>query len=322
MKHHARHFKNVVVLLGLVLGTSSFATQASHCPTVDLRLRQNLPMRNQGDISWCYAHSTADYLQNLYRLPVQISAADLAIHYNKGWWARLLRRVSGSPVPQTGFSRTVLWQAQQRGVCPESVFPSERWTQVTQTLTRKQVTLKAAILEIQELQKQIQKGVWKSASELPWIFEFEGMDASAWFSLLKNSDSQAWLYELNDRVCKRHRRSLPGRFSDVAMRPRPTSDFTEIRKTLQSGRPVNIDYFYGVLNNQDQFERSIADLHTSVVLGQRWDSQTRECRYLVKNSYGEDCQEYDRRHLCHKGYLWIGESALRSSMTSFVYVVQ
>lgn len=96
--------------------------------------------------------------------------------------------------------------------------------------------------------------------------------------------------------------------------------FEKINRELQDGRPLTVDFFAGVLNNIDRFKIGIKELHTTLLLGRRWDHEQKKCTYLLKNSYGTSCSEYDPTLKCEQGYLWIPASALKKAMTSIVHL--
>ena len=141
---------------------SFYTTGQEGCSTVDLRSTFPLKMRNQGDVSWCYAHAAADYLQFFHRIPTQISAADIAVNYNKRRWPRLLKLLRGGVVPETGFIRSAIFDISSIGYCPEDYFPSETWTKrilvgehAGETV---QVPLEKAVKEIFNLVHHVEAG--------------------------------------------------------------------------------------------------------------------------------------------------------------------
>ncbi|MBU6153033.1 MAG: hypothetical protein KGP28_01915 [Bdellovibrionales bacterium] len=319
--------------MGLILGVFFFVFFASNaqaienpraCSYVDLRPRVALQMRNQGDISWCYAHVAADLLQFQSLVQEQISAADIAVQYNRGLWPRFYRWINGTLVPETGFLSRALRQAGSSGYCPEADFPSDFWTRVELTSQNapklENRTLNFAIAEILDLQRRVKAGIFKSGSELPYFYQFPGVGPGEFFSILKAMPRHEVLEGLRQKACEGRRRPYPVGIGSITMHFRGPGMFERFHGELEEGRPLSIDYFYGVLENSSNIEKKIADLHTSMVLGQRFDSGSGECQYLVKNSYGDSCGSYDPKWECQGGYLWIGEAALRKAMVSYVFL--
>jgi hypothetical protein len=293
------------------------------CPTVDLRTVFSMKVRNQQDLSWCYAHTAADYLQFYHRIPEQISAADIAIRYNRRFWPRIVQLVKGNEIRQYGFIRPALWDAMEQGYCPESVFPSDEWKRVspsTSGMNFERRPIGLAIQEIYALHERVEKGQIQKAQELPFHYAFRGVTQNRFFEILNMSTRRELLLNLRDAACEGQRKVLPRSIDRISMRAKGSSAFDRMSSHLQAGIPVSIDYFDQVLENSSDFKRHLENLHTSLVVGQRYDSARGECQYLIKNSYGEDCTGYDPRLSCEGGYLWVGEKALSSALFSYVRI--
>jgi len=69
-----------------------------------------------------YAHTAADYLQFYFKLPIQISAADIAVEYNERLWPRILSWFRREDVPQSGFIRAALWDALDMAIALKQIF--------------------------------------------------------------------------------------------------------------------------------------------------------------------------------------------------------
>ena len=61
-------------------------------------------------------------------------------------------------------------------------------------------------------------------------------------------------------------------------------------------------------------------MHTTLLIGRRYSTENQECQYLIKNSKGTDCSEYDHRHQCEYGNIWVSESSLYGAMISYDYI--
>ncbi len=313
-----------ILTLGLFAWSAHASEVPESCVFVDLRPKVALQMRNQGDISWCYAHTAADLLQFSSGLSEQVSAADIAVQYNKGLWPKLYRWVNGTLVPETGFVRSALRQASVSGYCPEVNFPSDVWGRVVSSgqdapkIEKK--TLNVAISEILDLQRLVKAGVFKTGEELPFFYEFPGVGRDDFFTILRVNPRQEVLEGLRQKACEGKRKPYPVDVGSIPMRFRGPRMFVRFHQELESGRPFSLDYFYGVLEDSNRIKKKLADLHTSIVLGQRFDSSSGECQYLIKNSYGENCTNYDPKWECQGGYLWVGERAIQEGAVSFVFL--
>lgn len=320
---------NAGALSGLLLAVSSaqayFPTDEAACTPVDLRTVHPMPVRDQGNVSWCYAHSTADYLQFYFRLPTQISAADIAIQFNQRKWPRFLRWVRRANLGETGFTRSAMWDALGNGYCPEEFFPSDRWTKRYLSGEKKgqaeQLKINTAIDDLVTLREQLEMGLYTKASELPYFYEFKGVTPERFFAVLGEATALSIASDLRDAACDGHRAEFPGGIDAIGMRPKGRNTFVRINALLDTKTPVNVDYFYGVLEDSDSFSRNLAQLHSTLLMGRKYDAAEGECKYLIKNSYGTGCRDgYDPRHECSGGYLWLTESALYRALVTYVYI--
>ena len=315
---------SALLLFPIQGANSANLTQSSDCTFIDLRTDFPLKMRDQGDISWCYAHASADYLQFFNRIPVQISAADIAVNYNHRRWPRFLRWIRGTTVPETGFIRSAIFDISDVGYCPEEYFPSETWTKrimvgpdAGKTFS---VSLGKAVEEIIALVGQVNAGFYLIPSDLPFVYEFKGVTHQQFYDAVFLNPSGSVLDELRSAACDAHRRPFPKTVTNMVMGLSNANAFDQMNVVLNQHLPVAVDYFYGVLENIDQYSRAFTELHTSLLMGRRFNSETQECQYLIKNSYGTDCSSYDHRNQCEAGYIWVGQPAFGRALTSFEYI--
>ncbi len=304
---------------------SYYFTESETCVPLDLRNDFELKMRNQGDISWCYAHAAADYLQFIHRIPVQISAADIAIKYNLRRWPRFRKWLMGDAVPETGFIRDAILDIDSIGYCPEEYFPSETWTKrflIGEFAGKKiEVPIKNALKDFMTLVEQVREGFFLAPKEIPFVFEFKGISEDQFMEVLFRQETGDSLQELRSLACGSHRVPFSKNIKFLSREWRGRNSFHHINESLDSRMPVTVDFFYGLLENVDYYEYSVSELHTALLMGRRFHATNGECQYLIKDSYGSDCSQYDPRHECEGGYLWINESDLFGAMTSLVRVL-
>lgn len=332
--HSLACFRPIAIVLLLTIFNPPFAraylaTPESGCSNVDLREDFQLKMRNQRGISWCFAHAAADDLQYTYRLPEQISAADIAILYSGSdiskiitFFKRLFSKEARSKPPQTGFIVKAVNRAIASGYCPEWAFPSEQWTKVYASGNRQKVDVLNAVLEMTSLQKEIQSGKYTSPSDLPWHYAFEHVDRASFYTLLKNSHKNTLLPGLRSAACDSERKPYPLSPVKTRFRIKGRKIYRHINEQLSSRMPAAIDFFSGVLENYDGAKRKINDLHTVLIYGRKYDSNLKQCVYLIKNSYGEDCGQYDPKIKCEAGYLWFPENKLHPYLTSSLSITR
>jgi hypothetical protein len=307
-------------------------TPENQCAPLDLRNSTLGEVRNQGQLSWCYAFSAADMLGHAFDQKERISAADIALNYNEtaaGKFVRWLNfnlldrksRSQMSVIPhETGFNKVALMAAMQEGYCPESVFPSENWTLVypgASGLVEKTLPLKVALTEIGKLHQQRAR---LAPDNLPFYPKLKHLNPKNFSELLK-SPSQMLLYRnLRNIVCQKDRMEFSHRWK-VKMSLRHPNIFGRINEQLQLGRLVAIDYDARILESQSHQGIKLSELHTTSIVARRWNEQKNSCEYLIRDSHGRQCRRYDPSYDCENGQVWLDESVLYPSMTSMVYML-
>jgi hypothetical protein len=324
--------KIYLFLLLLPVITSAFAaTSQENCTPIDLRNDTLAEVRNQQDVSWCYAFTGADMLGHAFNVSEKISAADIAIGYNEtrvGLFVRwldlnLLKRknpLTRLMPHQNGFNKVSLINAMKDGMCPERIFPSESWTKVTRTEngeTQTQVPLAQAMLEISALH-DIKNSL--TSENIPFYYSFKNIDAAGFVQLLQNKKIEKFYSSLREAVCRDDRRPFEYNWK-VRMVFKNPRIFSRISEQLEMGRLVGLDYDSRILKDASNRGFKLSELHTSPLVGRRWNNSEKTCEYLVRNSYGEDCSvRYDQSYDCESGNVWLSESKIYTSMTSIVYM--
>ena len=285
-----------------------------------------MKLRNQNGISWCYAHAAADLLQFTYRIPEQISAADIAINYAESdvskiitFFKRIFSSSARAAPPETGFIRKAIRKTIPEGYCPENVLPSQEWTRVNgNTGERKKIDILEAILEAYDLQKKIKNGTFPNPESLSVYYEFPHIGRDQFFSLLQNSKKGTMLLQIRNAACAGERHPYPTEETEFSFSFSGRHVFQKINNSLSSHLPVGVDFFSGIFDDYDHFKRKIDDLHTVLFYGRKFDPAANECVYLMRNSYGEDCSRYDPKIKCEAGYLWFPESRIYRALTSIL----
>ncbi len=309
------------------------STPKDQCSPIDLRNEVLGHVRDQGSISWCYAFAGADMLNYSFNEHEKISAADVAIGYNQtsiGLFMRwldinLLHKSDPSikkEAHQTGFNKKSLMNVMKVGWCPESVFPSEKWTKVTRTAEgwqEEQVLLEPAMLDIEKLH-QSRKSL--TEDNIPYYFKFKNVGVKEFIQMVKSTFINSFYFELRKTVCKDDRRPFDHK-KDVEMVVKNPWIFNKLGSQLEHGNVVGLDYDARVLDNTSNHSVAVNQLHTSVIVGRRWNSGRNTCEYLIRNSHGDQCQgEYDPTIECDFGNIWLSEGQIFKNMTSIVYMVE
>lgn len=321
--------------LFLALPALSYAfdsTSPAACSPIDLRNPIVGENRNQQDVAWCYAFTAADMLAHTFEIDEPISAADVAIGYNQTKIARLVRWVDVNVISrndgitrasahQTGFNAVALKKAMERGWCPESIFPSEAWIKKTRTSNgwkEESIPLAQAFLDIAVLHRKREK---LTAQNLPYFFTFKNVGAEEFLTVL-NTKKLADVYSnLRTAVCRDERREFAYKWGTKMVFKNPKI-FARVAEQLEAGKLVGLDYDSRILDDQYSRGVKINRLHTSSIVGRRWNPEKKSCEYLVRDSYGTGCEgKYDPNYDCENGNIWLSESQIYGSMTSIVYLL-
>lgn len=307
-------------ILFLTLPALCFAyspTAKDQCQSLDLRNSTLGKVRDQGKIAWCYAFTASDMLGFAFDEASRISAADIALNYNTSFLGRVIDIFSGKGIPhETGFTKTALNRSMKEGFCPEEIFPSDNWVKVTAD-GEEVIPMPEAMKEIKLLHDRRQE---LTSSNLPYYFKFRNIGPAEFLSLLQTKNLRRFYTSLRGEVCRDNRVSFPVRWK-VKMAFRNKKIFYRINEQLSLGRLVGLDYDARILDNKDHRGVKLSELHTSSIVGRRWDDENNSCEYLIRNSYGESCSRYDESYECQEGNLWLGESQVYGSMISVVYML-
>lgn len=305
-------------------------TPQNKCTDIDLRSEILGEVRNQKNVSWCYAFSAADMLTSHYGLSEKVSAADIAINYNDSDMGNLIRWVRTTfrlgdeetfMMPhQTGFNKVALERGMRDGYCPERIFPSESWTKMTRSgndWIESKIDLRPAMLEIFALLKR-QKEL--NVENLPVYFHFKNVESPDEFlALLKTSTHHNFYGKLRNSVCMHDRIKFQKSYP-AFMHVKDAKLFSTVNKELDKQNIVGLDYDSRILKDSNNRSIRVDEMHTSSFVGRRWSASANECQYLVRNSYGEACNRYDLSYECQDGNIWLNESQLYPNMTSIVYL--
>ena len=307
-------------------------TAQKDCSPLDLRNENLGQVRDQHQVAWCYAFTAADMVGYTFNEQEKVSAADIAIGYNQtklGLFVRWLdlnvihRKdpITSRVAHQNGFNKLALIKAMNDGFCPERIFPSESWTKMTRTQdgwTQSQSPLDQAMLEIAALH-DIKNSL--TAENIPYFYHFKNVNAQGFVQMLQTKNVAGFYSALRETVCRDDRRPTDYHWK-VKMVVKNPRIISKISEQLEMGRLVGLDYDSRILKDSSTPRLSLSELHTSSLLGRRWNETNNSCEFLVRDSHGTDCSvRYDRRYDCEAGNLWLGESFIYRSMTSIVYML-
>ena len=103
-----------------------------------------------------------------------------------------------------------------------------------------------------------------------------------------------------------------------AINPMPTQTLYCLNFML-----ANQSEFVGVDQTDGKSSREICNkdgLHASVIIGRR--PGPRGCQYLIQNSHGTTCNQYDKKWDCEKGKIWVDEISLFKNTMGLTFIDQ
>ncbi|MBC7755003.1 MAG: hypothetical protein H7Z71_12245 [Moraxellaceae bacterium] len=314
--------KSSLALTVIFISLSSFANE--DCSSVDFRTNFPLQIRNQKSLAWCFAHSSADNLQFAEKTPIQISAADIAINYGKSSSSKIInlfqrwtnQNSNGEDRPsEYGLAKFASQMIIDQGYCPESSFPSEDWIRVTPDGETSSVEIAVAAKEIYAIAAAIKNHRIDGLQQLPYFYQFKNINAELFYNLLAKTEKNKILDEIRKTACDPDRVPFKSKIG-VSMKITLNGMLTKMNKSLTDGHALSVDVYSQIFSNIDNNKNKLTNLHTVMVYGRKYDVIRKQCLYLVKNSYSDDCTGYDPRLHCDKGYLWFPGSVLKKNMTS------
>lgn len=294
-------------------GRISEERERASCTPVDLRGPRLGPPRDQDSIGWCYAYAMADLLS--YRLGVQVSAADLAVNFNReykqpGAVSRTVGRLFGSDPDQKiregGWVTETLEAAKKAGgACRESNFRSDDngYNDLMKTL--------------QQLARGSQANPNQCLSAARATFPtIPGGEVQ---TILASTAGIRRFETLANRACH-PRISLAGieaiNISTFDRTPQKLTD--QVDAQLNRKQPVSITYNAAcIVAANCEGDRGT---HESLIVARRFNAETRLCEYLVRNSWGRSCRGQGRGMDCEEGHVWMPKPDLHRGMYEITYL--
>lgn len=261
------------------------------------------PVRNQDTVGWCYAFALADNMT--FITGRRISGAGIATAYNSYWrWVyRLFQPYCGEGKAGWGGNQTLAsFVSSRSGLCLESQFPSE---------DNGPGRIYDKIVALERAQRSGNAENFKACS----LDLFPNLKHKDIMEVLRTSSQQELLKSLSDKACV-NRIPMPRVNSDYygGSVNSPATLFRRIDEALTSGKLATMGYSTSMLYNIDKVTGEGG--HSSLIVGRKWDAGKNECVYLVRNSYGPGCRQYDRRLECRSGHIWVPKSVMAKGVTS------
>lgn len=268
------------------------------------------PVRDQGNIGWCYAHATADIIGYAFdrQLTKPVAALSIALMNNHINAKRFL--TEGGTVERTlsRALRTPMYEFDREdylkvGFCDlerEKVFlgnPSNE-TEVRQYLR--------ALFKVKE---DFDNQMVKAEDLAPELL-----------NLVRRSTQLDFSLRVAELICGPNRNyntrgKVNKHFSDDDANLVAHID-TQLNKTNIIGIGIYSDF---IQKENGKFNKS--DLHAAIIVGRRISPKSNKCEYLVRNSWGTDPDKYSK-HVTEviDGNLWIPANLIKENVFEIDYI--
>lgn len=271
-------------------------------------------VRNQDSVGWCYAYTASDLLS--FKLGKKISAVSL---YSSGQEIETDIRDKNSSNGGDIKSSIDSFIAKKSGLCLEQDLPSNDFKFCTNSIYNDFLNNLLSVVREKRLDSELDSNKCFS-SDLEAAFP--GANISMIRSHMNRHGSKKLVEFLYEQQCKKL--SFSGIKLNVSALNSGRWQKDVIMKALDDsiskGEPAGVGYNYNLLNGEEGMGG-----HASLVVGRRTNPDSGKCEYLIRNSWGKNCDQREGEDLtCHKncdssgcrysGHFWVSDSKLKDSI--------
>lgn len=301
-------FSLQILLSSFVLTLTSFAqaetTTAQNCSNIQISIEKLGPVRDQGIAGLCFTYEGADLLT--YKLGTRISAIDLALSYFKS-----SRSQKMSSIYESGGDTFTSIQATKKlgGACTEDVMPSNE-----------------TFLSPDETNPRI-FGAFKWLEQKSWALPESLEAARVIFPALEEDtfDQAARLLTFKDRMHFLQNTACAERvayshlvlnYFEAETKSQVPGLIKKVNQQLERNNLIGMGF-----RSNDLFlkQEEADDNHATTLVGRRWNPAKKQCEYLMRDNFGDQCSIYQNRFECQGGYVWLDEKFLLKNMYEIEY---
>lgn len=269
-------------------------------------------------IGWCFAHAAGDVIS--FKLGKRISVSELSTTYFKHRSGDSVEGWEKDGFQEGGWSADAMKLAKKKGVCLEEDMPTEHFKVMTGVLPSGEArTVTDVLVNMKRLKGNLVEMDLEEENKNLLYVAFPHLSQEEIIQAIsKNSLKKAWEL-LVDGSCKGRKLSLEGLKvkSPFLTRLSKRRSITIINRQLEKGNVLSVSYYASFLSN---LKAKKSGPHASVIVGRRLNEETKECEYLIRNSWGTRCWSYDPALKCEKGNVWVGESLLKKNVRYVDYL--
>ena len=302
---------------------------AGTCENIDLRSDLG-PILNQDGTGLCYAYTAADLVS--YKLGRRVSPVDIALQYTKkrdeimmkGAGNKYLNQVEDErkrDIFHGGWVRYALQYTNDIGFCADEKINSNDYV-AKRGLYNGLVNLNQLSLHQYNLDSSSGASCGKF-SDIQKVFP--GVTMRELQDTANRSNVTDIGANVANEACQpRLKPTTPMRFKNLHNEGNPSeilrsSDFDEIDRVLNKKQPVSLSIFMDKLYSFGKSNIASQPRHAITLAGRQYNPKTGKCEYILKNSWGPECDRYFKVR-CEKGYLFVPEETFKSIVYGADYI--
>lgn len=282
----------------------SFDLPESKCTTVEIDTSNMPKNHSQKNLRWCFAWSGTNLLSFNEEIP--LSFYDMASQYH------LYREdrkddLKKNPKQNFGLSAGAPVEALEiilsgKGICTEAQtnFANEDWGANAKV-----------VMDLIAPEKSLNEIACKHD-----LFKIESIKnlSSNIINVLGKLSSDNKLAVFLDLVCDRHqlKKKYETHLVETGDGVTPENLMSELDGALEiAHQPVSVGYSSDVLSMGQNFVGTPD--HESTVIGRKYNKEKGQCEYLIKNSWGDDCDNVAPSIKCENGNYWLSRTTLQKN---------
>ncbi|WP_413575925.1 C1 family peptidase [Bdellovibrio sp. HCB290] len=285
----------------------AYLREKKTCTNVDFSKEMG-PIRNQDSVGWCWAFTSADLLS--YKTKQRISAADIA--YTVKYDHEKIGKDVSDLVGKGTHVHNALNAMAKSGLCPESSIPSE------DNVNSEYIELLTKLQKMGSIGIATPEALDCSSTLLSVKTLFPNLSPNEMAAVVQKSKSTNLIKNLANASCKKRFHIKYETWIAQKDADNPMELMDSIDQQLSNKNPVAITYDASGLINRRDFEEYKS--HASNLVGRRFNEKTGQCEYLLRNSWGRSCDQYDFHYSCKEGNVWVPKTDLIKRTVLATYV--
>lgn len=288
--------KLLVLLLSL---TFVFSAYAESCSDVMVETKFMPKNNNQGNLNWCFAWTAADLLSTFEEEP--LSAYDVALQYHNH---EAIRDESIKKYTDVGGNdgAALIVALQGKGLCLESQtnYTGGDWEK-----------LSAMIEELSDPDKTLIETICEQGLRRKEPFDELSNQIIKILNKLSGDKKMAALLDVTcgDRHQFKNKYGVGTRAIENFSQDKIMDKLDAL---LTKKSPAAVAYDVDLIMSPADYKGVEAN-HSSTIIGRRFNKETNQCEYLIKNSWGDRCP---RRATvaCTNGNYWVPRDTLKNNV--------